>query len=95
MSQIMGRRVWDISEFKGKSASIRIEDRSANSYGHIMVDEIEQWDARDTERATAPISVLPRRIARSSRPQGDVADCFRIGHPEAASDVRCSRGGSA
>ncbi|MDC0676233.1 hypothetical protein [Sorangium atrum] len=59
MSEIMGRRVWDISEFKGKSASIRIEDRSADSYGHIMVDEIEQWDARSPERATAPISVLP------------------------------------
>jgi hypothetical protein len=41
--EVLGRRVWDISHFKGKQGRIEIVDQSVEGWGHIMVDEIRQW----------------------------------------------------
>jgi hypothetical protein len=39
----LGRREWDIAPFRGKTARIEIVDSSTGTWGHILVDEIEQW----------------------------------------------------
>ncbi len=41
--ETLGRREWNIAPFRGKSARIEIVDGSTGSWGHILVDEIEQW----------------------------------------------------
>ncbi len=44
---------WDVSEFIGKTARIRIVDRSSGGWGHILIDHIYQGNAR---RGTQPKS---------------------------------------
>lgn len=46
--EVLGRRVWDIAPFKGKTGRIEVVDDSTDGWGHIMVDEIRQW-VRATE----------------------------------------------
>jgi hypothetical protein len=47
-SEIFARHVWDISGLRGSSAIIQIVDDAQGAWGHIMVDEIQQW-TRATE----------------------------------------------
>ena len=42
-SEWMSRRVWNISMFRGRTARLAIVDRSSEGWGHILVDEIEEW----------------------------------------------------
>ena len=42
-TEIMGRRIWDVSNHIGREASVMIVDRSPGRWGHILVDEIEVW----------------------------------------------------
>jgi len=42
-SEIMGRRIWDVSKYRGREARLLIVDQHAGGWGHIMVDEIEVW----------------------------------------------------
>ncbi len=37
---------WDVAEFKGKVASLRIIDQAQGGWGHINVDEISQTDQK-------------------------------------------------
>ena len=46
-SEIFARRAWSISEYRGRSATLRIVDEATGGWGHIMVDEIEQWTASE------------------------------------------------
>ena len=39
----MGLRVWNVAQFKGKSARYVIEDRGTGSWGHVLIDEIVEW----------------------------------------------------
>ncbi len=41
----LGRRVWDVSQFKGKLARYVIEDSGSGAWGHVLVDEIVEWQA--------------------------------------------------
>ena len=41
--EVLGRRVWNIAPFKGKTGHIEVVDASPDGWGHIMVDEIHQW----------------------------------------------------
>jgi len=41
--ETLGRREWDIAPLRGKTARIEIVDASTGAWGHILVDEIEQW----------------------------------------------------
>ena len=41
--EVLGRRVWDIAPYKGKTGRIEIVDLSPDGWGHILVDEIVQW----------------------------------------------------
>jgi hypothetical protein len=42
-SEIFARHVWNIAEYPGRLATLRIVDEATGRWGHIMVDEIEQW----------------------------------------------------
>ena len=41
--ETLGRREWNIAPLRGKTARIEIVDGSTGAWGHILVDEIEQW----------------------------------------------------
>ncbi|HEY0709472.1 MAG TPA: hypothetical protein VGG33_21865 [Polyangia bacterium] len=41
-AETLGRRVWDVAAWKGRSARIEIVDQATEAWGHILVDEIEQ-----------------------------------------------------
>lgn len=41
--ETLGRREWDIRSLRGKSGRIEIVDQAVGAWGHLMVDEIEQW----------------------------------------------------
>ena len=41
--ETLGRREWNIAPLRGKTARIEIVDDSTGAWGHILVDEIEQW----------------------------------------------------
>lgn len=43
-SELLGRRVWDISALKGQTANLEITDMSSGPWGHILVDEVIQWE---------------------------------------------------
>jgi hypothetical protein len=42
-SEIFARKVWEISDYRGRTATLQIVDNELGGWGHIMVDEIEQW----------------------------------------------------
>jgi hypothetical protein len=44
-SEIFARHAWNISDYRRRSATLRIIDEAKGGWGHIMVDEIEQWTA--------------------------------------------------
>lgn len=48
-SEILGRRVWNVEQFKGRTAVIEVRDASAGGWGHVLADEVVQW-----VRAEAP-----------------------------------------
>ncbi len=41
--ETLGRRVWDISPYKGRAGQIEIVDNSTAGWGHILVDEVRQF----------------------------------------------------
>ena len=44
-SEALGQQYWDVEEFIGKSAQIRIVDENSGGFGYIMVNSIEMNDA--------------------------------------------------
>ena len=44
-SEIFARHTWNIVDYRGRSAVLRIVDDAVGGWGHIMVDEVEQWTA--------------------------------------------------
>ena len=44
-SEWMSRRVWNVAMFRGKTARLAVTDASTGSWGHVLVDEIEEWKA--------------------------------------------------
>lgn len=44
-SEVMLRWAWDTSPWRGKSAELVVVDQSAGPWGHVLVDEIVQWQA--------------------------------------------------
>jgi hypothetical protein len=39
----MGQRIWNVAPYKGKSARYVVQDGGAGSWGHLLVDEIVEW----------------------------------------------------
>ncbi|NIA12789.1 MAG: hypothetical protein GWP08_01820 [Nitrospiraceae bacterium] len=46
-------RSWDVSEFEGKKAQIRIIDKATGGWGHINVDQIEFADRKRKDERTS------------------------------------------
>jgi arabinofuranosyltransferase len=46
-SEIFALHSWDVSELRGRMATLRVIDDARGPWGHIMVDEIQQWSAND------------------------------------------------
>ena len=44
--ETLGRREWDIAPLRGKKAQLEIVDDATGAWGHILVDEIEQWSGQ-------------------------------------------------
>jgi len=42
-SEYMSRRDWNIAPYKGQDAALEIVDEATGDWGHLLVDEIEQW----------------------------------------------------
>jgi len=42
-SEVLGLRVWDVSSHRGQEARLVILDRQPQPWGHILVDEVQQW----------------------------------------------------
>lgn len=45
-SEILARHEWNVSELKGQLAVLQIVDDATGEWGHIMVDELQQWAHR-------------------------------------------------
>ncbi len=43
--EALTRREWDVTPWRGASATIEIVDREAGAWGHLLVDEIVAWKA--------------------------------------------------
>ena len=52
VTEILGRRLWNVADFVGRTAHIEIVDDSAAGWGHIVVDEITEWRAPRRRAAT-------------------------------------------
>jgi hypothetical protein len=42
-TEVLGRRVWSVSAFRGKSAHVELVDDGRGSWAHVTVDEIVEW----------------------------------------------------
>jgi hypothetical protein len=42
-SEILGRRVWSVGDFRGMTAHLEVVDDSTDAWGHVVVDEIVEW----------------------------------------------------
>jgi arabinofuranosyltransferase len=42
-SELLGRRAWNVRPYHGKQAVLEIVDASSGGWGHLMVDELEEW----------------------------------------------------
>lgn len=86
-SELMSRRIWYVSPYKGKTVYLKIVDRESGGWGHINVDDIRQLSAdeeaeieADRKRLEAAIEQwkanleLPgRRIVHSVEGKTDLA----------------------
>lgn len=45
--EILGRREWDIAPLRGKTAQLEIVDLATGEWGHLLVDEVVQWQEPD------------------------------------------------
>lgn len=45
-SEMLARKEWDVSRWKGREAVLEVVDGATGSWGHLIVDEIEQWRSR-------------------------------------------------
>jgi hypothetical protein len=52
-SEIMGRRLWPTTALRGKRARLRLIDEAPGGWGHLVLDEVVQWQ-RIGEKPEAP-----------------------------------------
>jgi hypothetical protein len=41
--EVLGRRVWDVSPFRGRDAEIVIVDNAKGGWGHVLVSDVAEW----------------------------------------------------
>ncbi len=49
-SEIFARHDWNVSELKGRLGVLQIVDDATDGWGHIMLDELQQWAHRGERR---------------------------------------------
>ena len=56
-TEIFTRTSWDISRYRGKQAVLQARDEATAGWGHIMLDEVEQWvkEAPPRSAGTVPL----------------------------------------
>lgn len=42
-AEMLGRRLWFIKPYRGKQAVLEIHDRQPGQWGHLLLDEVQQW----------------------------------------------------
>jgi sucrose-6-phosphate hydrolase SacC (GH32 family) len=96
-SEVLALGFWDVSEFAGKAAVLRIVDDAKGGWGHINVDHIVQTDTKpkgflkDAERAfTASMRYLHIPI-RNGAPKR-VVTLHVDGHPAVRNDIELADG---
>ncbi len=45
VSESLGRRLWNVRDFRGRTAQIEVLDDSAAGWGHLLLDEVVEWRA--------------------------------------------------
>jgi fructan beta-fructosidase len=45
-TEVLGRRAWNVSPWRGQQAVFEIVDSARGGWGHIEVDELVQWRRR-------------------------------------------------
>lgn len=53
-SGILGQRLWVTRGLRGRSAQLRVVDRRRGELGHIVVDELVQWERSEPLEGDAP-----------------------------------------
>jgi len=43
---MLGRRKWNVRPYRGRLARLEFVDHATGAWGHILVDEVEQWDGQ-------------------------------------------------
>jgi sucrose-6-phosphate hydrolase SacC (GH32 family) len=96
-SEVLAQESWDVSEFAGKAAVLRIVDDAKGGWGHINVDHIVQTDTKpkgflkDAERAfTASMRYLHIPI-RNGAPKR-VVTLLVDGEPAMRNDIELADG---
>jgi fructan beta-fructosidase len=96
-SEMLALEFWDVSEFAGQAATLRIVDNATGGWGHINVDHIVQTDTKpkgflnDAERAfTASTRYLHLPIKNGAPKR--VVTLFVDGKPAVRNDVELADG---
>ncbi|HJQ78521.1 MAG TPA: glycoside hydrolase family 32 protein [Lacipirellulaceae bacterium] len=96
-SEVLALEFWDVSEFAGKAATLRIVDNATGGWGHINVDHIVQTDTKpkgfvkDAERAfTAPARYLHIPIKNGAPKR--VVTLLVDGKPAVRNDIELADG---
>lgn len=68
-TEILGRRIWPTAHLKGQRARLQMVDRSGRGWGHIVVDELVQWQrpAAPEPETEALKPATPERAAAVAR----------------------------
>jgi hypothetical protein len=51
VSETLGRRLWNVRDYTGRTAHLELLDDSASGWGHLLVDEITEWRAPPAKSA--------------------------------------------
>jgi arabinofuranosyltransferase len=51
VSENLGRRLWNVRDYAGRTAHLEVLDDSASGWGHLLVDEITEWRAPPAKSA--------------------------------------------
>lgn len=52
-TELLGRRLWNVSNYKGKHARIWIRDQTRVPWGHLIVDRIREWRATPSSQTAS------------------------------------------
>ena len=81
-SERLRRVFWDVSEFRGRSATLAIVDDHDGEWGHINVDDIVLTDDRGDAEAAIDGIEPPMEITRKLKVKGDFLQLPLVRNPD-------------